>query len=239
MDMKEGFGGKPIILELPCEAGTYVVGQALQRSDTDGAQGSVETATTAYTDFVGMCAEPLTAAGTVAAGTVEMLKVEVNPLGIYDLEYDSSDSFACTEGISTTAATITTLENSIEGGWLYAVAGTDHGIYELHYIAASTAGSCTLNESPTVAFTTATYLIKILPPLHQVAKLSASGVCKIGSDVGAGSAVVNILRSYIDINGQGNWELLDVAKHSGRTYNSLTKFKSEVVFRDSFLNPLS
>lgn len=160
-------------------------------------------------------------------------KVLINPFAVFEAEYDQADTMAVVS-TSTTTVTITSLEDNIDGGYVYAVGGT--GLGRLAFITASAAGSCVTKE--TTAWDSTTTLIKILPLFHQLIKISNAGR-SLGTDAAAGTGEVTILENLIQADSIGK-ATLDPKKHSGLTglNDKNVKFYAELIFRNHFLNTI-
>jgi len=157
-------------------------------------------------------------------------KLIINPLAVFEIEYDQTDIVTVTSTSSTTV-TITSLENNIDGGYLYAPAGT--GLGRLTFLTASASGSATSKE--TTGWASDTDVIKILPLMHQILKITATGDL-IGTDAAAGSGRATIIDSYIEADSIARTTLNPVT-HSGLTgLNDVNvKFLADIVFDNHFL----
>jgi hypothetical protein len=204
---------------------------------TDG--GCVILATGACADFFGILNEEYdySEEGSSVVGSSEVTKeFVINPFGVYEIEYDLTDTMAATHAADSTALTLTNLEDNIDGAFLYVVSGDAIG--QLRSLTASGAGSCTLKTAYSPALAVADTLVKILPRGHGLAKLN-SAATKIGTDVAAGSAVVRIVESWIKRKNQAK-EVLAFSKHSGLSgLDDLgVIFSSYILFRDSAFNTI-
>lgn len=133
----------------------------------------------------------------------------VVPGTVLSAEYALTTALIDVASFTGSTATITSLEDNLDSGWLIAVAGP--GVGHLGYIKTSGSGSCVFKAAPATDFTSATDVIKILPPGHQVALLSTDRT-KISSGAAAGTATVRVLYNEIDL-GTGGWVRLDPTKH--------------------------
>lgn len=191
----------------------------------------------ALTDVIGVLKElhDFSVSGDSATdGTqYDLRKIIINPFAVYRIEYDLTDT-AAVASTSGTTVTITSLENDIDGGYLYATGGT--GVGRLAFIATSASGSCTTKE--TTAWDSSTTVIKILPLWHQVLKINTAATM-IGTDAAAGSGAVTVLQNYIEADSIGLVPLNPVT-HSGLTglNSSNVKFYADIIFRNHALNTL-
>ena len=206
---------------------------------TDG--GLVILGDSALTDIIGLMGElyDYSVAGSSVVGTSEVLKtVLINPLAILEAQYDLTDTMAATHAAATTALTLTTLEDNIDGAFLYVKSGTAIG--QLRALTASAAGSCTLLSAFSPALAVSDTLIKILPRNHRLVYV-ISTMDKIGTDVAAGSGVARVLENFITSKSRTGKQILRYATHSG--LNNLNSdnvsFSAEIAPLDGFLNPLS
>lgn len=192
----------------------------------------------------------LIVASGAAADTIAILKEELNssttdtnlngsvwnlrqcelivPAYLIEYKYDTSD-IVDVGSTSTTTVTISSLENNIDSGFLYATTGT--GVGGLYYIVTSASGSCTTTSA--TGWDSTTDVIKILPLFHQLAKLNTAAD-KLGTDAGAGSWTILNLQNYIQRGGAK--EILDPSKHdelTGLSNDSALGFYSHISVRNS------
>jgi hypothetical protein len=131
----------------------------------------ISTAATATTDAIGSIAS------TIATGNI-YAKAIINPFAVYLAEYSQLAASYCTAAADSASTTYTqTVEEKMEGGWLYVVPGVTSSIVanqgQLRYIAVSTSTtSYTLLTAMTT--TTAEKLISIKPVNHRLVGLNAS-----------------------------------------------------------------
>ena len=169
---------------------------------------------------------------TNVAGTAWNVE-QVAPIftgAVVRVEYDQTDDMDVAS-TSTVTTTITSLEDNIDTGYLYAVSGTGAGL--LSFIITSASGSCT--HVTATAWDSTTDVIKILPLFHQLAKLRTQAD-RIGTDAAVGSWTIVVLQNWIK-NTNRAWEYLDPTKHdniSGLSATGLaTKFYADVMVRNS------
>lgn len=140
-----------------------------------------------------------------------------------------------------TVITITSLEDDIDGSWVYVRAGT--GIGQLGYITASASGNFTLKNSTGLTTLDSTSKVLILRrKFHQLVELNGttSAATKLASTAAAGSLPWRVLRSEIKRNGQEYWAQLDPTKHHGLTgLNSAGVVLRQILSpADTLFNPL-
>lgn len=141
------------------------------------------------------------------------------------VEYDQSDTMAVASTSGTTV-TISSLEDNINGSFLYAVAGTGAG--KLAFVQDSAAGSCVSKTA--TGWDSTTTVIKILRFGHGLAKLN-SAATKIGTDAAAGSWTIAVLETYIEAVGIP-LQLIDPSKHDNLTLTN-ARFYAKVAVRDT------
>jgi hypothetical protein len=137
----------------------------------------------------------------------------------------------CTQAVTTTTITLTSLEDNIDGSFLYVQGGTGAG--QTNYLTAAASGSATLKAAFATSLDTTSTLIKILRRFHQKAGLNADGTM-LGSYDAVGVHNVVVLDSFIERN--GDLVQLDPTKHAALTgLNSLRaiRFAADIMFRDT------
>lgn len=138
--------------------------------------------------------------------------VTVSPDSIYLADYSQATGDRLTvTSTSGTTVTIGSLEDNIDGGWLYCVAGTGAG--RLAYITTSAAGSCTTKE--VTGWDNTSKVIKILPKFHENAILSSNGR-SLGTQAAVGGTGYIIWENMIEADSIPI-QALDPVKHSGLT----------------------
>jgi hypothetical protein len=233
--------GPDNVVNLPVSGGgSALVAGALLKRGLTGTQpyGHLRLATgsSAIPDTIGILREAHAAADdTLAAGTFfKTHPVQlVVPARIVRVEFSlaSADLITCTAAVSTTAVTLTSLEDDIDTGWIYVAAGT--GVGQLLYIAAAASGSCTLKTAPTTALDTTSKVVKVLPRFHQLGAISSDGT-KLTSQAAAGAVAISVIDLYIERNNRQ--EQLNPVKHDALTgLSSLRDFHlyADVAIRDS------
>jgi hypothetical protein len=127
-------------------AADIAAGALLARGATPGTdQGALikATGTAAVPDILGVLNSKLTYATdteTLANGTTFVTKpVElISPFRVIRIEYDLTSNITCTQAVSTTTLTLTSLEDDIDAGFLYVSAGV--GIGQTNFLTAAAAG---------------------------------------------------------------------------------------------------
>ncbi len=226
-------GGQTIIKQVPVygNGAAILEGAAVMRGATPGTnQGFAIVATGALAKVIGVMnvTHALVAAGLdskqdATAYTYLEKRVIVNPDSVFLIEHTTPTvSAIAVASTSTTTVTITSLEDDIDGGWLW---GSDN---QLQYLTSSASGSATTKTA--TGWTSATKVTKIHQLFGILIALDATAV-KIANAAAAGSGKVAILESYIHSNAVPR-QRLDPTKHSGITYDSGIKIFQDVLFTD-------
>lgn len=224
--------------------GTNLVnGALLSAGQAQGQLRVTQGGTTTSADYVAILRQAHTASGfdTTVSGTVfTTRKCELVFRGQYLEAYwsmASADLITCTQAVSTTTLTLTSLETDISAGFIYVVSGTGAG--QTNYITASASGSCTLKAAFTTSLDTTSKIIKILPRFNQLVAFSTDGI-SLSSTAAAGGGTVVILDTFIVRNGAR--EVLDPTKHSALTglsdaaqanYDPTVKFGAKFMVRNA------
>ena len=136
-----------------------------------------------------------------------------HPFYVVQAEYDQADTMAIASMQSTSIVRVSSIEDDIDGGWLYCVSGT--GIGELHYITTDDGTDLTLKSAST--YIAADTLIKLPPLFNRKVKLNST-YDKIGTDAAAGSWTARVIQNWMKYGGsQGSWMKLDPTIHDART----------------------
>lgn len=179
--------------------------------------------------------------GTVFA-TRAMELIDCPPIITISYDLTAANAIACTQAVSTTTMTVTSLEDNIDGAFLYVVSGTGAG--QTNYLTASANGSCTLKAAFGTSLDTSSKFIKILPRFHKLLGLSTDGT-KLSSQAAAGA----VLGTIIDmrIRKSGVTEQVSPLKHaaitglvdaSGTLIPKDLRFEADIVLFDGLLNPV-
>ena len=235
--------GPDNVVNLPVSsAGTAIVAGALMARAVTGTQPRghlrILTGTSAVLDAYGIIRQALVATtlDTDAAGTIFTTRPIqlIVPGRLVRIPYStaSADLITCTQAVSTTTMTVTSLEDDIDAGFVYVVSGT--GLGQINYLTAAAAGSCTLKAAFTTNLDTTSKFIKILPRFNKIASITADGT-SLSSQAAAGAVEVAIVDTRIEQNGDDIQ--LNPVIHSALTgLNSKRSlvFSADIVIRDSF-----
>lgn len=153
-------------------------------------------------------------------------KLVVNPDCVYQCELtDPTTTNIAVASTSTVTVTITSLEDDIDGGWLW---GNDG---QVQWIATSAAGSCTTKTA--TSWTSANKVSRLLPLYKILLDLNTAGT-KLLPAAAIGTGKVIVVENYIQFPG-GKIDVLDPTKHSGITgATSALGFKmySDILFQN-------
>ena len=200
----------------------------------------ISTAATTTTDAIGSIAS------TIATGNI-YCKAIINPFMVYLLEYDQGSASYCTAAACSASTTYTqTVEQYMEGGWLYVVPGVSGSTVanqgQLRYIAVSTSTtSYTLLTAMTT--TTSEKLISIKGVNHRLVGLNASGastetkLSNLTSMAAQATTKLHVVGNYVGGKNKP-LEPLRQQVHDGIADTTL-KFYSDIVQLDHCYNVLS
>lgn len=224
-------GGQTLLKKHPLYSATtaIVAGAVIMKGATPGTnQGFGIIGAPAYPGVLGVTevADANTSAGgdSKQDGTAyTRYKLCINPDAVFLCEAtDPTTTNIAVASTSTVTVTITSLEDDIDGGWLY---GSD---YQLQWIATSAAGSCTTKTA--TGWTSATKVTRLLPLFKILLDLNTAGT-KLLPAAAIGTGKVIVIENYIS-RSNGKPEPLDPTKHSGITYDAATKIFSDIVFQN-------
>lgn len=239
--------GPDNVTNLPVTGGgsALVAGALLKRGPTPGTNNGMlvlaAANSTAWVDAVGILREAhATANDTTISGTVfttHPIQIIV-PGRVVRVEYSlaTADLIQCTQAVSTTTMTVTSLEDNIDAAFLYVDEGTGAG--QTNYLTASASGSCTLKAAFGTSLDTTSYFAKILPRFHPLCALTSDGT-KLASVAAAGVHTCMVLDTWIERNNR--MEQFNPTKHAALTgLNGLRQlsFWADILIRDSFVYSL-
>jgi len=137
---------------------------------------------------------------------------------------------------TSTVITVTSLEDDIEGSWIYVSSGT--GVGQVGYIKASASGSFTLKSAMTTTLDNTSKLIIMRPLCWQLVELDSTAT-KIKSTAAAGNLPWRVLANEIKIPGSELWVPLDPTKHHNLQLGSAVPgLRQILVPANTFHNPL-
>lgn len=154
----------------------------------------------------------------------------INPHATYYAFWDQTDAINCSTAVSaSTSWTLTSLENNIDGGWLYTTDGADSSatfVGELRYLTASAAGSCTADSAITVD--TSTDVIKMVPVGHRLVDLNAEATGLSTTAAASSTIYLEILENWIT-NGSHPREAMNYYDHKGLSGANPAIFYGEII----------
>jgi len=236
------------VLDLPIygAAGDIVAGAFLTIGSTAGTDfGALKlmTGTSAVPDCMGRLTKMLDYSvdgETLQAGTAFVTKpvMLVHPFRVHRVEFNltAASAIVCTQAVSTTTMTVTSLEDNIDASFLYVISGTGAG--QTNYLTAAASGSCTLKAAFGTSLDTTSYFIKILRRFHGLVSLSTDGT-KLASQAAAGAITARIMDLWIQRGAR--MDRLNPTKHAALTGLDGVKglhFWADLVIQDSFAYPI-
>ena len=240
-------GAYPVVMDVPIydDAAALVAGVLVMRAAHGGTTNSyfieayVSASANEAVQSLGVLQETVAVATTIAAGGFTYGKSIINDDALYLAEYlqTTGNIVDVTSASTSTTLTTTSLEDNIDGGWVYFTEKTTAGATGaggLRYLTAAASGSCTLDSAITID--TTSDFIKILPTGHRVTSLSANSLGLL-SKAAAGSGVsLHILENYISKSGLV--QALRYASHKAKDGldKDTTKFFAEFAILDHALN---
>jgi len=236
-------GGDPASRDMVCfhNTTTMVYGALVMRGATAGTDsGFCVVASGACADAVGVLIEEYlsTVTDSTQSGTYnQKRRVIIAPHAVYLAKYGvlAADDLAATS--ATTTVTVGSLENNIDGGWVYTVNSNTN--YELRLLTASASGSATLKSAFSTALASGDYIIKILPRFHQLAVVNTAAD-KLSSTAAVGTARLHVVENYMKCPGKGiPMHPLDPVADGARTLDATGEIFSDVVATDHAFMPLS
>lgn len=233
-------GAEPIIRDMPVyDTALIDLGEFLMLGTTDPDNNADHGVSfiTAYTgantelvDALGIANEKRNTSSTVSVATLpgagdNLSKCIINPGAVYLTEYDQATVMTVASTDSTTI-TITNLEDDIDTGFVYIVAGgtgASGNTGSLRMLTASASGSATMAAALTTTESGGDgTAIKILPKFHRLSTLNTAAT-KILSEAAAGDGVkLCIVENYIR---SATHELQPLTYSDHRNLNSLSRAK--------------
>lgn len=197
--------------------------------------------------------KPFDTAASIATATAvgqRWGKAIINPFAVYLTEYSQAaadDETATTNETADTTITMTAIEQSIDGGWIYSThlspVAAERG--QLRYVSAAAPNTLTYLTAATYTAASTT-LIKILPINHELVDLTADGK-KIATDLPASPVIsLKVIQNYIAPGtgfaggqGTGPLEVLREKLHdNSNVYGSGTKFYSDLILLNHAYNTI-
>jgi len=125
-----------------------------------------------------------------------------------EIEYDLTSVITAT-GASTTSTTATSLEDNIDGSWLYYVSGDAIG--QLAYVTASASADAT-HEAITTAPAAGDTFIKIMGLGKKLLTMNSART-KMASTAAVGTWTATVIKNQIRYTGSKGWEDLEPGTH--------------------------
>ena len=227
--MKISTGGQPILVRMPITGGGSNINDgALIAPGLTGDLGRVTISPAGGADAIGtLQGAHVTADDSLLNGTVwTFADIEISDkVSMVEIAYDLTDDIDVAS-TATTTVTITSLENNIDNGWLFATSGTGAGL--LAFLVASASGSAT--SLTATGWDSTTDVIKILPIGHPLALLTATRD-DLGSQAAVGTWTIFVVENYFEDDSHAK-TLLDPTIHVNLTSTN-AKFTSKVLIRNT------
>ena len=157
----------------------------------------------------------------------------INPDACYFAEYDQTDAIDQTGAVSaSTTWAITSLEDNIDGGWLFTTkqkssTATYSGL--IRYATASAAGNITADSAVTVD--TSTDVVKVLPIGHRLNGLNAEATGLTTTAAASSAVQLDLRENYIQWQGSPEMELR-YWNHRGMSDLGGLRVRGEVILLD-------
>lgn len=150
---------------------------------------------------------------------------------------DSASDDVDVASATSTVITITSMEDDIEGGWLYVRAGT--GVGQLEYITAAATTGATIKSASTTTLDNTSKLILMRPVGWQLVSLN-SDADKLTTANTAGALPWRVIGLQFKHDGLEEWTDLDYRVHHNLQLDGLhAKFRAILVPADTFYNPVN
>lgn len=235
--------GQPVVQDMTVRHGatTVSVGALLVKGATPGTNnGMLIVSGAAVTDGVGVLLEELlsTVTDSNIDATVDVRRrVQILPPGgVLLAEYSqaAADDVAVTSSSGTTI-TVGSLEDDIDGGWVYVINSTNSN-RQLRVLTASASGSATMKSALGTNLTSADSIVKVCPRLHQLLVITTAAT-QLATTAAAGTARLTVLENYIQDLPGIPFRPLDPVSDSPRTLTAQGKLFSDVTINNHVLYP--
>jgi len=247
-------GAEPIIRDLPVYDATSLYNGELLMLGTTDPDSNADQGISLITAYVSDSAtEAIDVAGILTEKTYESTapsriyatdtsgvyygKVIINPFAVYRAEYlqDTSNDVAITSTSSTTL-TVSSLEDDLDGGWVFFPLTSTGVKNSLRFITTSASGSCVMDSALTASGTSADTIIKILPQHHQLVALDtgAVGLSSVDAKAGSTTAII-ILENYLQSFSHTMQPLRRIT-HAGLNNLTNAKFYADILCTDHLFN---
>ncbi|MDI6774025.1 MAG: hypothetical protein QME60_01320 [Verrucomicrobiota bacterium] len=153
-----------------------------------------------------------------------------------EMANDTSNDVAVASATST-VLTITSIEDDIDGSWIYVRSGTASGL--VLYQTASASGTATIKSASTTTLDNTSRVLIMRRKFHQTVALNTAAD-KIKSTAAAGSLPWRVLKNEFRRAGDEGWIELDPAVHHNLNVGTGgdVKFRQVLIPVDTSYNPL-
>lgn len=151
-----------------------------------------------------------------ASTGLNFMEAIVNPDACYFAFYDQADAVSHTHAEAGTAITITSIEDHLDGGWIYSTDGTDSSATnagQLRYITADDGTDLTV-DSTYICATTSDF-IKILPIGHRFVGLNAEATGITSAAAASSTVTLENRENWISGPAFGGRKLMRYWNHKG------------------------
>jgi len=229
--MKISSGRDPVMVRLPITGGgTLIVDGAQITRGLTGNLGRMTISPEDGADSVGILRGPhATADDSLLLGTTwTFADVELHDqYNLVEVEYSQvSAEQIDVASVTTTVITITSIEDNIDGGWLFSVAGTANNL--LAYLTASS--STTATSKTATGWDSTTNVIKILPVGAILGSMNATRDL-MGSQAAVGTWTIFNLENYF-LDDTFPKTLMDPTIHDNLTLSN-ARFFSRLLVRNT------
>ena len=191
-----------VVRDMIARNATYTYGQVLTSNVTDGTYGGeVYTMGAGTAFFAGVCNEGgvgnagKVLAGTAAGGTLETLKVIVNPMAVYSIEYDQDTLLTWSsagDAAIAFACTTSTGHQDFGGGWAWS-----YNTGELDFVVSSSTSSTTCTLVTVTGTSTSSTTGLLIYPQGQYYVTLISAATRIGQSTDIGVLKTNGIGAVI------------------------------------------
>ena len=205
-------GAYPVVMDVPLydDGAALVAGVMIMRGAHGGTTNSyyieayISASANEALSALGVLQETVATATAIASTGYTYGKCIINDDAHYLAEYlqSTGNIVDVTSASTSTTLTTTSLEDNIDGGWVYFTEKTTAGATgagNLRFLTASASGSATLDSAVTID--TTSDFIKILPVGHRLTSLSADSLGLLSKAAAGTSINLHIVENYIGKSG--------------------------------------
>lgn len=233
----------PLVRDVPVyDASDIIKGQALTYGATTRGAVLIDAAATAA-DIIAVSNEKVTASTTdLTTGTIVYCKAILNPDAVYLAQYDDTEANDIdVVSATTTAITLGSCDDDLDGSWIYVNSGTGQG--QLVFIGAASSTVMTLDTTSAMAVCASdSDVILIRKPWKHAGtggKDLDSTFAKLATDEDE-TGEIAVLENYIEAATIAHQPLRPGSHHAlENLHNQSVKFYSDIYFTDHCLRGAS